>query len=90
MSKHPPSHLRDERGMQTHRLGRKECYSPGLIGSISITGEEVEVEVEGGGFEVMRKVAQCSYSEAEKHSRIKLSHCTHRKRASYLLIFLCR
>lgn len=32
--------------MQTHRLGRKEGYSPGLIGSISITVGEEEVEVE--------------------------------------------
>lgn len=43
---------------------------------------------EGGG--VTGRVAQCSYSEAEKHGRIKLSHCTLRKRATYLLIFLCR
>lgn len=75
--------------MQTHRLGRKEGYSPGLIGSISIRGEEEEEEeVEMGG--VMGRVAQCSYGEAEKHGMIKLSHCTHRKRATYLLIFLCR
>lgn len=73
--------------MQTHRLGRKEGYSPGLIGSISITGEEEEEEGEGVD---TGRVVQCSYSEAEKNGRIKLSCCTHRKRETYLLIFLCR
>lgn len=64
--------------MQTHRLGRKG-YSPGLIGSISIT--VVEVEVRG-------RVAQGSYSEAEKHGRSELSYCTHTQEESDLSTYL--